>query len=528
MAQIDTTRTLPAVAEEPATRVGPIRVRFQAREWAPRIACLLLFGLGGILANTLPAVVLEDGSTVKLSEVADKLTRAGDGWVMTLTWLVSLIAAVSAVVFPQSERFVQAIAISLGAILAQVLPFFVSRNLEKVDADAAKLGSGLIGFTVCFVAGAVVPWLSLLWWNRMHPVLGRDWEKWIFVLPAVLWILLLSVFPLAYAIATSRYAFRSGRIARYVGWGNYKNLFDIKDPASTFGTALMWFAGLAAAVMVIGLGYRWIADRRVRERDLRDVASFIPIVAVPVTVVYLAGHILREPLDLQFRYTVIFVVGSVSIEMVFGFLLALLMNRELRGRAVLRTIFTLPIFATPVAIGYLGRTIFYEGGGPVNSLLSTLGITPPGWLSDPNWAKVTTIIGDVWQWTPFVFIIALAGLQSLPQDVIEASEVDGANPLQNLWHIVLPLMAPILWLILLLRTIDAFKVFDLVFAMTLGGPGRATEYYSMYNYRTAWRDLRYGDAAAQGFLLLFIVMLLVSLLWGRIRHVYEEEEGARS
>jgi multiple sugar transport system permease protein len=86
-------------------------------------------------------------------------------------------------------------------------------------------------------------------------------------------------------------------------------------------------------------------------------------------------------------------------------------------------------------------------------------------------------------------------------------------------------MAPILWLILLLRTIDAFKFFDLVFALTLGGPGRATEYYSVYNYRTAWRDLRYGDAAAQAFLLLFIVMLLVSLLWSRIRHVYEEDQG---
>ncbi|MER3438255.1 MAG: hypothetical protein C4346_12090, partial [Chloroflexota bacterium] len=86
--------------------------------------------------------MLQDGSTVKLSDVADKLTRAGDGWVMTLTWLVSLIAAISAVVFPRSERFVQAIAISLGALLAQVLPLFVSRNLEKVDADAVKLGSG--------------------------------------------------------------------------------------------------------------------------------------------------------------------------------------------------------------------------------------------------------------------------------------------------------------------------------------------------------------------------------------------------
>ena len=125
-----------------------------------------------------------------------------------------------------------------------------------------------------------------------------------------------------------------------------------------------------------------------------------------------------------------------------------------------------------------------------------------------------------------MFIIALAGLQGLPQDVLEASEVDGANWWGNFWNIILPLMAPILWLILLLRSIDAFKVFDLVVAMTLGGPGQATRYYSYFNYQTGRKQFFYGEAAAQAFLLLFIVLILVSLLWGKIRHVYEEEQEA--
>lgn len=529
MAQAESSRTAQRLAEDAGDRrVDEAGYSSRRREWAPKAAALGALAAGGILANTLPAVELAAGESLALSEVADRLTRTGDGWVLTLTWLAAILAAVSTVVFPRGERFVQTLAISFGAVVAFVLPWFVAGHLTQIDREATSIGGGLIGFTAAFGVAAILPWLSLLWWNRTRPVLGRDWVKWVFVLPAAVWILFVTVFPLAFAITTSRYAFRTGRIAREVGWDNYKELFAIEVPARTVGIALILLAGTAAAVLAIGLAWRWLQDRTVRRQDVHDTAGLIPVLAVPVTLVYVAGRILSDPLGTQFKYTVIFVAAAVSVEMVLGFLLALLLDRELRGRAVLRTVFILPIFATPVAVGYLGRTIFYEAGGPVNSVLTTFGIDPPGWLSDPNWAKVTTVIGDVWQWTPFVFIIALAGLQALPRDVVEASEVDGANPWQNLRYVILPMMAPILWLILLLRTIDAFKVVDLIFALTLGGPGRATEYYSMYNYRTAWRDFRYGDAAAQGFLLLFIVMILVSLLWGRIRHLYEEDQEGRA
>ena len=199
------------------------------------------------------------------------------------------------------------------------------------------------------------------------------------------------------------------------------------------------------------------------------------------------------------------------------------MNRELRGRAALRAILTLPLFAAPVGIGYLSRTIFYEGGGPMDRLLGVFGISAPPWLSDPTWAKVSTMIVDIWQWTPFVFVIALAGLQGLPHDIVEAAQVDGASKFQVFRSITLPLMAPILWLILLLRTIDAFKVFDIVASMTLGGPGRSTEYYSFFNYRTARKFFDYGYAAVQAFILLFVVAVIVSVLWNRIKGIYEEE-----
>jgi multiple sugar transport system permease protein len=291
--------------------------------------------------------------------------------------------------------------------------------------------------------------------TRKRQWLGRDRVKYIFLLPAVFWILAFTIFPFAYAVRTSFYSFRYGKINEFVGLDNFRRLFH------------------------------------------------------------------DETLHQDLIWTIQFVVAAVAAEMVLGFGLALLFNREMRGRGLLRTFMTLPLFATPVAIGYLGITIYYEEDGPINALITGIGGPQIHWLSDPFWAKVAVILVDIWQWTPFVFLVLLAGLQSLPQDIIEASEVDGATGLQSLRHIIIPMMTPILWLVLLLRAIDAFKVFDIVASMTLGGPGRATEVYSRYVYLTARRFSNFGDASAQAFLLLVIVMVLVSLLWGRIRHIYE-------
>lgn len=226
--------------------------------------------------------------------------------------------------------------------------------------------------------------------------------------------------------------------------------------------------------------------------------------------------VLHEDLVTTFE----FVIVSVTIELILGVGLALLFNREMVGRGFLRTLATLPLFTTPVALGYLGITLFYEEGGPINAFIGLLGGPQIPWLSSPFWAKGAIIMLDVWQWTPFVFLVTLAGLQSMSQDLTEASEVDGARGWQTLIHIVLPLMAPLLWLVLLLRAIEAFKVFDTVVTLTSGGPGRATEVISRYTYLTMRKFSDYGYAAAQGFLLLLIVSILLTLLWGRIKHNY--------
>ena len=523
---------------EPADALG--------RTWIPKIAILAAMVVGFILANTQAAISLADGG-VPLSEVAAIITKDGNGWVMTLVWLAGVIAALAVFVFPVEERFIQTVAISLGSLAVLILPIYVSRNLGAIEAQGIGLGPGLIGLAGGFLAAAVIPWLNLLWWNRMNPVLGPSWEKWLFIGPAALWILGLTVFPLAYAVTTSRYAFRTGKIVKDVGWGNYRKLFnDVMFDPSTRTQAiihnLLVVIVAAVAVLAIGAIVGVLTDQGDVRQSLRNSAKWVPLVAVPALILSLTGdpnalpsffgqplptfNIFEKDVSFTLSITYIFVAGAVILEMILGFLLALLFNREMRGRSVLRTIITLPIFATPVAIGFLGRTIFYEGGGPVNSFLQMFGVTPPPWLSNPTWARITTIITDVWEWTPRVFIIALAGLQGLPQDVTEASEVDGAGWWATLRYITLPLMAPILWLILLLRTVDAFKVFDLVVAMTLGGPGQATRYYSFFNYQTARKQFFYGEAAAQAFLLLLIVLILVSLLWGRIRHIYEDQEVA--
>lgn len=213
------------------------------------------------------------------------------------------------------------------------------------------------------------------------------------------------------------------------------------------------------------------------------------------------------------KMTVIFVVAAVGVEMILGLLLAFLFNRELPARGLLRTIMILPIFATPVAAGYLFFTIFYEEGGP-------LGWTGIPWLSNPDWALVSVIIVDIWQWTPFCFLVMLAGLQSIPEDMLEAARLD-TNSTLKLWReVVLPMLAPVIVIVLLLRLAEAIKVFDVVASLTVGGPGNATQSVSYLAFRTGLRFFDVGYASALALTLLAVVMVIVTLFFKRVRNVY--------
>lgn len=171
----------------------------------------------------------------------------------------------------------------------------------------------------------------------------------------------------------------------------------------------------------------------------------------------------------------------------------------------------LPIITTPIAVAYMWRIMYAPSTGLVNYLLSLVSIKGPDWIADIHWAMPSIIIVDVWQWTPFIAFILLSGLMSLPQEPFEAARVEGATAWQSFWLITLPLLKPVFLVALLIRMIDSFKLFDIVYAMTGGGPLRVTETFNFYIYLTAFRYLDIGYASALSLTLLIMIIVLSSI-----------------
>jgi len=215
--------------------------------------------------------------------------------------------------------------------------------------------------------------------------------------------------------------------------------------------------------------------------------------------------------------TLIFVFVGVAIEMVLGILLAMLFNRKMQIRSFLRTIMTMPLFATPIAVGFLFITIYYEEGGLINGLLNA----KIPWLSNPNWALFAIILVDIWQWTPFCFLIFLAALQGVPDDYYEAAKLETKSGWNMFRYITFPMLQPTIIIVLLLRITEAFKIFDIPFSLTTGGPGTATQVLTMYAYRVGMRFFNFGYSSAISFLLFIIVMVFVMAMFKRIKQVYQ-------
>lgn len=218
----------------------------------------------------------------------------------------------------------------------------------------------------------------------------------------------------------------------------------------------------------------------------------------------------------------IFTFSSVAIELVLGMGIALVLNQSFRGRGAVRTIAILP-WALPTALIALGWTwIFNDQYGIVNDILLRLGLIDTGinWLGNPTLAMLAVIFADVWKTTPFISILLLAGLQSIPNDLYEAQAIDGASPWQSFRQITLPLLMPQVVISLLFRLAQAFGIFDLISVMTGGGPGGATETVSLYIYATVMRYLDFGYGAALvvvTFLLLVLAVAIASYFLTRSR-----------
>lgn len=277
----------------------------------------------------------------------------------------------------------------------------------------------------------------------------------VFVIPAIIWIFVFTIFPLVYSFRVSISRVSYGKITGLAGLSNYIRMF---------GDYRFW------------------------------------------------GTL---------RFTLIFVLISVVATTFLGLGLALVFNRKMRGLKFFRSLLTMPLFTAPVALGYLGVMMFYEENGPVNVLLKYLGMGKVPWLSHPWWATLAVCMVDVWQWTPFAFIILLAGLQSISDEIYEAAVIDTSSGWAVFRYITLPLVSPVLGTVLMLRLVDAFKIFDIPFSLTSGGPGTATRTLTFYIYTQGLRNFDLGYASAMAYFLLVITMVIGMLFFRRYRELYE-------
>lgn len=285
-------------------------------------------------------------------------------------------------------------------------------------------------------------------WERYSRWVNRH-RKWVFAAPAMIFIALLLVFPLVWTLYLS---FTNSK-------GSVRADFDFIGLQNYFGV-------------------------------LTDTERFWP----------------------AFGRTVYFTAGALIFELILGIAIALLLWKPFRGEKWVRVAILLPLVATPVAIGMMWRLIFEPNIGFANEFLSWFGIPAQPWLSSPETALSTLVFVDVWQWTPMVTLILLAGLTALPEEPDEAARVDGANWWQRLWYVTLPLLMPTMVAAVLLRGIDALKTFDILYATKGKGGGsfHEVETLNIYAYGLSFDYNRYGQASA---VLIIFFLMIIGLIW---------------
>ena len=262
--------------------------------------------------------------------------------------------------------------------------------------------------------------------------------------------------------------------------------------------------------MVYGSFRAWDPSQNISESEFVGLKNYITLFYDPA---------FRESLVV----TLTFAVCVVFLELVIGVGLALMLDRNIRGMSVLRTLFILPMMIAPVVVGLMWRYMYHPTVGTFNKTLKSFGLDGIDWLGQN--ALLSVIIADVWQWTPFIFILSLAALQSLPRSALEAAKIDGATSWQQIIHIKLPLMMPVLIVTALLRLIDAFKVLEVILVMTEGGPGLSTEILALRISRTATEFRELGVAAAMSNYLLIILLILTVSMYAITR--IQENRAAR-
>jgi multiple sugar transport system permease protein len=335
----------------------------------------------------------------------------------------------------------------------------------------------------------------------------------IFLWPAVLLMLLLAVFPLLSSVflALSRIQFRSGEVSFiYVGLTNFKKLLFGTEQTHFWGiskplTPLAW---LLFVLLLALLG--WWVWRHVQRKG--STGGLLYRLGVGTLLAFIGFWLLAklsgQPGTVQ--VTLAYVAVGTLMQYLLGLGLALLSAQKLPGMRFFRVVFLLPLAITPVGVGYMFRMVTDTNRGPLTPLWQAAGLTDFSWATDHWGARIAVMIGDIWQWTPFMFIVLLAAIQSLPQENIEAALVDGASRWQTFRYIIFPFLIPVSITVILIRLIEAFKIVDLPNILTNGGPGTATESMTLQAW-FAWRTLDLGGAVSIAFFLLLMVSLITTL-----------------
>jgi multiple sugar transport system permease protein len=345
----------------------------------------------------------------------------------------------------------------------------------------------------------------------------------IFLLPAVLALLLLSIFPLIISLYISLSRFRIARGGfelTFIGLDNYEKLL--------FGAERTHFLGLFAPstplhwlIFALVVGALIIFLVRYLQRSAISASGLLGrvlLVAGLGALAWMVIHTFGPGGRLgTLSVTLVYVFVGIFFQYTLGLGLALLTVQPLPGRRFFRVVFLLPMMITPVGVAYMFRMVTDTGKGPLTPLWQAFGLTNFSWVNDPWGARTAILIADIWQWTPFMFIVLLAALESQAIEPFEAAIVDGASRWQIFRYITWPDILPVSLTLILIRLIEAFKIVDLPNVMTNGGPGTATESMTLQAF-ISWRSLDLGNSAAVAYLLLVTVTFFSLILVNLIRH----------
>jgi len=349
-----------------------------------------------------------------------------------------------------------------------------------------------------------------------------------FIWPALLAILFVSIFPLLVSlyISLSRLKLvRGGFEFRFIGLDNFRELYLGGEQSHFLGVAR---TPTPVGWVVFGAGVGLLFWGLVRA--FRGGTSVLGIVSRVLGALLAAGVLWLAVGTLlagggrpgTAMVTLIYVLVGIAVQFALGLGLAWLLTQGLPGQRFFRVVFLLPMMITPVGVAYMFRMLTDTGKGPLQPLWAAVGLSDFSWVNDPWGARVAVMVGDIWQWTPFMFIILLAALEGQDVDTVEAAMVDGASRWRIFRHVSLPAILPVCTTVVLIRLIEAFKIIDLPNILTNGGPGTATESLSLHAY-IRWRTLDLGQSAAVAYSLLFIVTIAALSYVNVVRRRVAEE-----